>query len=82
MQALGIEYLLLGSVVAVFASFVGCVLGTLVATRWLELPVDTIAWMSGVGVAVGIAGLCLAAGAIWVARSLSVSPATLLREVA
>ncbi len=82
MQTLGIEYLLLGIVVAVFATVIGGVLGTLVAVLWLELPVGFVTWISGAGAAVGIAGLCLAAGAIWVARSLSVSPATLLREVA
>lgn len=81
MQTLGIEYLLLGAVVAVFSSIVGGVLGTLVAAFWLELPVGVITWLSGTAVAVAIAGLCLSAGAIWVARSLSVSPATLLREV-
>ncbi len=81
MQALGIEYLLLGAVVAVFASIVGGVLGTLVAAFWLELPVEVVTWLSGAAVAIAIAGLCLTAGAIWVARSLSVSPATLLREV-
>ena len=81
MQALGIEYLLLGAVVAVFASVVGGVLGTMVATLWLELPVGAITWFSGAAVAVAVSGLCLMAGAFWVARSLSVSPATLLREV-
>ena len=81
MQALGIEYLLLGIVVAVFATIVGGVLGTVVATLWLELPVGVFTWLSGAAVAVAIAGLCLTAGAIWVARSLSVSPARLLREV-
>jgi len=81
MHALGIEYLLLGTVVALFAAAVGSVLGTLVATGWLELPVGLVTWLSGSGVAVGIAVLCLGAGAIWVARSLSVSPAQLLRDV-
>ncbi len=81
MKALGIEYILLGVVVALFASLVGSVLGTLVAVGWLELPVGPIAWMVGSGVGFGIAVLCLGAGAIWVARSLSVSPAQLLREV-
>jgi len=81
MQALGIEYVLLGTVVALFASVIGGVLGTLVATAWLELPVSVSTWVSGSGVAFGIALLCLGAGAIWVARSLSVSPARLLREV-
>lgn len=81
MQALGIEYLLLGVVVAVFATVIGGVLGTMVATLWLELPVGIVTWLSGAAVAVAIAGLCLTAGAIWVARSLSVSPAKLLREV-
>ena len=82
MHALGIEYVLLGVVVALFASLVGSVLGTLVAVGWLELPVGPITWMAGTGVGFGIAVLCLGAGAIWVARSLSVSPAQLLREVA
>ena len=81
MHALGIEYLLLGFVVALFASVIGGVLGTLVATGWLELPVGPNTWLSGSGVAFGIAILCLGAGAVWVARSLSVSPARLLREV-
>ncbi len=81
MQALGIEYLLLGTVVAVFASIVGGVLGTLAAALWLELPVGAVTLLSGAAVAVAIAGVCLTAGAIWVARSLSVSPAALLREV-
>ena len=81
MHALGIEYLLLGTVVAVFSSIIGGVLGTLVATTWLELPVGPVTWISGLIVSFGIALLCLGAGAIWVARSLSVSPARLLREV-
>ena len=59
----------------------GGVLGTLVAALWLELPVGVVTWLSGAAIAVAIAGLCLTAGAIWVARSLSLSPATLLREV-
>nr|MBX2881190.1 hypothetical protein [Granulosicoccus sp.] len=81
MYALGIEYLLLAVVVGIFASVVGGFLGTLVAKYWLELPVGLVTWMSGTGVAVGIATLCLSAGAIWVARSLAMSPARLLREV-
>lgn len=80
-KALGIEYVLLGVVVAMFASIVGAVLGTLVASMWLELPVDIVSWVSGSAVAFGIALLSLGAGAIWVARSLNVSPAKLLREV-
>lgn len=81
MQALGIEYLLLGTVVALFASVIGGVLGTLVATAWLELPAGPVMWLSGAAVAFGIAILCLGAGALWVARSLNVSPAQLLREM-
>jgi len=81
MRALGIEYALLGIVVAIFATIIGCILGTLVATTWLELPVGPITWVSGTGVAFGIVILCLGAGALWVARSLSASPAQLLREV-
>ncbi len=81
MYALGIEYLLLGVVVALFASVVGGLLGTLVATGWLELPTGSFSWLSGSAVAFGIAILCLGAGALWVARSLNVSPAQLLREV-
>jgi len=82
MHALAIEYLLLGAVVAVLASIIGCTLGSLVAVRWLELPVGVLTWVSGAGVAFGISLLCLTAGAIWVARALSMSPARLLREVA
>lgn len=82
MNALGIEYLILGSVVAVFASIIGGILGSMVAVFWLELPVGVSTWVSGAAVAIGIAMLCLTAGAIWVARSLSMSPARLLREVA
>ncbi len=82
MQALGIEYLLLGTVVALFATTLGCALGTLVATMWLELPVGPITWMSATAVAFGIVILCLGAGALWVSRAISVSPAQLLREVA
>lgn len=82
MQALGIEYILLGSVVAVFASIIGSILGSLVSVQWLELPIGVVTWASGIGVAVAICVLCLSAGAIWVARSLSMSPASLLREVA
>jgi len=81
MQALAIEYLLLGTVVALFASLVGIVLGSLVATAWLELPTGPITWLSGSAVAFGIAILCLGTGALWVARSLNASPARLLREV-
>ena len=50
-KALGIEYVLLGVVVAMFASIVGAVLGTLVASMWLELPVDIVSWVSGSAVA-------------------------------
>ncbi len=82
MHALGIEYLLLGSVVALFAGIVGGLLGTLVATTWLELPVGPVTWLSGWGVAFAIVLLCLGAGAIWVSRSLSASPAKLLRDLA
>jgi len=82
MQALGIEYLLLGTVVALFATLFGSILGGLVATGWLELPIEPVTWLSGFVVACAIAVLCLGAGAAWVARSLSVSPARLLREVA
>jgi len=81
MYAMGIEYLLLGIVVALFASVIGGVLGTLVATAWLELPAGPITWLSGSAVAFGIAILCLGAGALWVVRSLRASPAQLLREV-
>jgi putative ABC transport system permease protein len=81
MQSLGIEYALLGIVVAVFGALIGGILGSLVAARWLELPVGVVTWMSGAGVAFGITALCLTAGAIWVARSLSMSPARLLRQV-
>jgi len=81
MYALGIEYLLLGAVVALFASVTGGVLGTLVATTWLELPVGPVTWLSGTSVAFGIAILCLGTGALWVARSLHASPARLLREL-
>ena len=81
MLALVIEYLLLGVVVAVFASVIGGILGTLVAVFGLELPVGLFAWLSGAMVAVVIVGLCFTAGAVWVARSLSASPASLLREM-
>ncbi len=82
MRALSIEYLILGTVVAVFAVVVGCVLGTLVATLWLEMPVGPITWLSGAVVGIGIVLLCLGAGALWVSRSMCASPATLLRELA
>lgn len=81
MYALGIEYLLLGTVVALFASIIGVVLGTLVATAWLELPTGPVTWIFGSAVAFGIAILCLGTGALWVARSLRASPAQLLCEV-
>lgn len=82
MRALGVEYLLLGVVVGTFATFFGTLLGTMVATLWLELPVGPIAWVSAASVAFGVALLCLGAGALWVSRSISVSPAQLLRDVA
>jgi len=80
MRALGIEYLILGTVVAIFSTVIGCALGTLVAIKWLVLPVGPITWISGTAVAISIVILCLGAGALWVSRSLSVSPAQLLRE--
>ncbi len=82
MQALGIEYLLLGTVVAVFSTVIGSALGTMVATAWLELPVGPTTWMAATAVSFAIVILCLGAGALWVSRSLSASPATLLREMA
>lgn len=82
MRALGIEYLLLGTVVALFATTIGSVLGTLVATAWLELPVEPMTWFIATSVAFSVVILCLGAGALWVSRSLSASPAQLLREMA
>ncbi len=82
MQALGIEYLLLGTVVAVFSTVIGSALGTMVAIAWLELPVGPTTWMAATAVSFAIVILCLGAGALWVSRSLSASPATLLREMA
>jgi putative ABC transport system permease protein len=81
MRALGIEYSLLGVVLALFATLVGGALGALVAVYWLELPVGLPALLTGPAVAFGIAAVCLGAGALWVARSLSASPARLLREM-
>lgn len=82
MRSLGIEYLLLGCVVALFAGGGGGVLGSLVASAWLELPVSGVTWLSGAIVSVGVVLLCLGAGALWVSRSLSASPAQLLRAIA
>jgi len=81
MRSLGIEYVLLGLVVALFAGLVGGVLGTAVAFGWLELPVGGVTWLSGAAVSLGVVLLCLGAGALWVSRSLSASPAKLLRAV-
>jgi putative ABC transport system permease protein len=81
MHSLGIEYVLLGVVVAVFSTIVGSLLGTLVAEVWLELPVGQVSWLAGFTVAFGIVILCLGAGAVWVASALRATPAQLLREV-
>ncbi len=82
MTALGIEYLVLGIVLVVFSSIVGGALGGIVAYYWLELPLNSSAFVAGFAVALGIATTCLGAGALWVARSLPMPPARLLREVA
>ena len=80
-RALGIEYVLLGTVVALFAIVIGTVLGTLAATSWLELPVGPVSWLVAAVVAFGIVISCLGAGALWVSKSLAASPAQLLRQV-
>ena len=81
-HALGIEYVLLGTVVAIFSTIIGCILGSLIAVKWLELPIGPGTWLSALIVSVAIVTLCLGAGALWVSRSLSASPAKLLREIA
>lgn len=82
MRALGIEYLLLGAVLGIFATIVGGAFGGVLAHYWLELPLGVPAVLAGPGVAFGIAAVCLGLGALWVARSLAIPPAQLLRQVA
>jgi len=78
-----LEYALLGTVLALFATVVGCLLGAAVIGLWLELPLagllDVVA-LTGLAVAAGASVLCLSGGAVWLVRTLEASPATLLRR--
>ena len=78
-----VEYALLGTVLALFAAFVGGLLGAAVVVRWLELPLGGLldgVWLTGLAVAAGASALCLSGGALWLVRTLDASPATLLRR--
>jgi putative ABC transport system permease protein len=81
LKAVTYEYILLAVILTGFATALGTLIGYLVLEYWLKIPVDN-AWFAGLLMAASASTLCLLAGALWLVRSLSATPAMLLRTAA
>ncbi|NND92856.1 MAG: FtsX-like permease family protein [Granulosicoccus sp.] len=79
LTAVSYEYAMLAVLLTLFATLFGSLIGYLALEFWLKLPTIEV-WFSGLLVAILASFLCLTAGALWLVRSLSVSPAMLLRS--
>lgn len=79
MQSVGYEYLLLACVLTLFATLVGSVMAWAMLNFWLKLPITGI-WTMAVLVAATVSAACLFSGAFWLLKSLSASPAMLLKR--
>ena len=77
-KSVAYEYLLLGSLLVLFATAMGTLGGWFVITYWIELPATEV-WHIGLIVATSASFVCLASGALWMIRTLRASPASLLR---
>jgi putative ABC transport system permease protein len=81
LRAVSWEYALLAAILTLFATALGSLIAFLVLEFWLELPVQ-YAWLAGLVVAAFASSACLLAGWLWLVRSLSATPAELLRRAA
>jgi len=78
-KSVAIEYTLLTIVLSVFAMIAGGTIAQLLMQYWLKIDSTGSAW-AGVVVALAASVLCLFAGAVWLMRTLSATPAVLLRR--
>ncbi len=78
-QSLFIEYLLMAVILTLFAFGAGGLIAWGILEYWLKLAPDGL-WVSGLLVAFAGSVVCLSGGALWLIRSLQVSPAVLLRR--
>lgn len=74
-----IEYLLMALILTLFATCTGGLIAWGILEYWLKLAPEGL-WMSGFSVAFVGSVICLTGGALWLIRSLKVSPALLLRR--
>lgn len=77
--SLFVEYLLMALILTVFAFGAGGLIAWGILEHWLKLPQDGL-WLTGLGVAFAGSVSSLAGGALWLMRSLRVSPAVLLQR--
>ncbi len=78
-KSVAFEYTLLAVVLSVFAMIAGGTIAQLLMHYWLKIDSTGSAW-AGVVVAMAASVLCLFAGAIWLMRTLSATPAILLKR--
>lgn len=81
MRSVIYEYALLAVILTFFATMVGSAIAWLIFEFWLKLPGDRV-WLFGWLVAALASSICLMAGALWLQKSLSVTPAVLLKRSA
>jgi len=79
MQSVVFEYAMLAMVLTVFATAVGSTIAWFLFTYWLKLPGDGVWYMAWLMAALA-SSICLAGGALWLLKSLSVTPAILLKR--
>ncbi len=78
-KSVAYEYTLLAIVLSLFAMTAGGALAQLLLHYWLKIDSTGSAW-AGVVVALVASVLCLFAGAVWLMRTLSATPAILLKR--
>ena len=78
-KSVAIEYTLLAVVLSVFAMIAGGLIAHTLMLYWLKIDSTGSAW-AGVVVALAASVLCLFAGAVWLTRTLSATPALLLKR--
>lgn len=78
-RSLFIEYLLMAVILTLFAFGAGGLIAWGILEYWLKLSLDGL-WMTGLLVAFAGSVTCLTGGALWLMRSLQVSPAVLLQR--
>jgi putative ABC transport system permease protein len=81
LKAVTCEYALLALILTGFATALGTLIGYLILEYWLKIPLHGV-WSVGLLVAAAASSFCLLAGWLWLVRSLSATPAMLLRSAA